>query len=168
MLHIQRNIYHECGLTIYQNLPGPHLRSVGTSTMGKSSNKHRNICPQILVMEVTGLCMLPGLFLPLWYSHWIWCSWYSSLQRRKGPILSRCLGKLFSLSVKKNKCLMCSFQSIWLWVGTWGTERDGSPNSWGQALWDLQSIPGYDPELTTSSCEYQWHKCVQKISLAKL
>lgn len=67
--YFYKNIYHECGLTIYQNLPGPHLRSVGTGTMGKSSNKHRNICPQILVMEVTGVCMLPGLFLPLCHAH---------------------------------------------------------------------------------------------------
>lgn len=62
---------------------------------------------------------------PCYGSHWTmyasWappssssCSWYSSLQQRKGPILSRCLGKLFFLSVKKNKCLMCSFRAYGL------------------------------------------------------
>lgn len=31
-----------------------------------------------------------------------------------------------------------------------------------------QSIPGCDPVLTTSNCEYEWHECVQNTSLAKL
>lgn len=74
---------------------------------------------------------------PCYGSHWTmyvsWaspssssCLWYSSLQQRKGPILCRCLGKLFSLSVKEKSMPNVLLQSIWFWVERWGTERDGS------------------------------------------